>query len=275
MKRWLSLSQLARTKQMHMSEAGYTITEVMIVLAVSTAMFVAIVAGFSGKQASVEFTQAVRDYEARLQGVIDDVTNGMYNSQRNCTITGSGPTISAAGPTVSSGSKEGCIFLGKLIVARTRLIDTVVTLVGRRVTAGPNPRNVENLLEATPRADSSINADIVHTFQLETRRIVRLSNAAITYGAFAFINNLGGSNVSNGSQVVLLHGRLGGSPLPTSVGTESNNPNLANLEFIAGGIMICLRGQNDARAEIRVSETGGIISELNTPNVAGGLCFNA
>jgi hypothetical protein len=146
-----------------------------------------------------------------------------------------------------------------------------VTVVGRRLTTTANPVNVTTFTEATPTADPSVNREYIHKFGLETRRVINLSNAADT-GVFGFMYNLAGSNEVNGSQVVQVYGRTPRT-VPVNVTTESLDNRLINHNPLRDGVLICLRGQSGQRAEIRISGTGNIISELDTPNA--GWCLNA
>ena len=258
MKRWLRPSQLARTKRVQGSGAGYTITEVIIVFAVTTVMFTAIAILFSGRQARVEFTQAVRNYELELQNLIDEVANGIYESERDCQAGGaSAPTFPGSPLPVSSGTKEPCIFLGKLLVRNSPTEDTIVTVVGRRLTSGANPQPVSTLAEARPRVDASADRVINHTYQLEVTRTVQLplmTDVAI----IGYLNQLSGTSGS-GSNLVQLYG--------------ANNSNLNDLAPLADGALICVRGQNGQRAEITLggndTSTTTIASVLDT---SGGVC---
>jgi prepilin-type N-terminal cleavage/methylation domain-containing protein len=95
---------------------GYTIVEVMIVLAVSGVMFVIAASFVSGKQAKTAFTQGVNTMAANLQSSIEDVIDGHYSDVPvGCTVSASSPrylTFTAAGS--GQGTNQGCVFLGQL-----------------------------------------------------------------------------------------------------------------------------------------------------------------
>lgn len=94
---------------------GYTIVEVLIVLAISSAMF-AIAANFiSGKQEHTSFTQGVNETASRLQDIIEQVTDGHYSDVPLTCSQGAGLTINDGSPTPGQGRNQDCVFLGKII----------------------------------------------------------------------------------------------------------------------------------------------------------------
>lgn len=98
---------------------GYTILEVMIVLAVSAGMFGFVTVTFGGRQQQVEFTQAVRDFDSQLKNIMNDVSVGYYpeNTSIECEATNGVnryPRITT-GIADSLGTNEDCIYIGKSI----------------------------------------------------------------------------------------------------------------------------------------------------------------
>ena len=100
---------------------GYTIIEVIIVLAVSVVIFFAAVTVFSGKQGKTEFAQAMRDVASQIESVVNDVSVSTFPYADNYTCrvvddgTGNGlrPKLSSAAGGL--GTNTDCIFLGKAI----------------------------------------------------------------------------------------------------------------------------------------------------------------
>jgi type II secretory pathway pseudopilin PulG len=94
---------------------GFTIIETLVVLGVSTALFVAVVATMQGRQGRTQFSQSIQDVKSQIQQVMNDVGSGFYPDTNNftCTANASGPSISAG--TSKQGANTGCIFLGKAI----------------------------------------------------------------------------------------------------------------------------------------------------------------
>jgi len=97
---------------------GFTIIETLVVLGVSTALFVAVVATMQGRSGRTQFSQSIQDVRTQIQQVMNDVGSGFYPDTNNftCTANLSGPSISAG--TSKQGANTVCIFLGKAIQFR-------------------------------------------------------------------------------------------------------------------------------------------------------------
>jgi hypothetical protein len=93
---------------------GYTVVEVMIVLAVSGMMFIVAANFINGKQAKTAFNQGVNEMASRLQDTIEQVTDGRYSDiPLNCSVVGS--SLNFSGPTKGQGKNQDCVFLGKIV----------------------------------------------------------------------------------------------------------------------------------------------------------------
>lgn len=100
-------------KNKHLS-LGYTIVEVMIVLAISGMMFLIAANFINGKQESTAFTQGVNEMASRIQGVMQDVNDGHYSDVPiGCTVGATSLTFPAS--SQSQGTNQECTFLGKII----------------------------------------------------------------------------------------------------------------------------------------------------------------
>lgn len=134
---------------------GYTIVETMIFLAVSGAMFVSAMALVNGRQARTEFTTTVRNFEAVLADIANDVSNGYYTNatenakQLSCSATSTNidninpPVIITSTTTNKQGTNTGCLFIGKAVqfgAEGDKERFTTLTLVGRQYEGG-NPSN--------------------------------------------------------------------------------------------------------------------------------------
>jgi len=101
----------------HCSDAprnlGFTILEVLIVLAVTGVLFVSAAYLVAGKQNQTAFSQAIREVQSQIQQVINEVAVGFYPNPGNfqCTAGASGPNIIAG--AAEQGANSGCIFVGK------------------------------------------------------------------------------------------------------------------------------------------------------------------
>src|SRR5581483_1475770 len=96
-------------------QRGFTIIEVLIVLAVTAAMFLLAVLSINGKQNTAEFQQAINDIRSSLQQEIDQVAAGDYSNTGNFTCDGTGGSLVIAKGVNKQGSNTGCIYLGKAL----------------------------------------------------------------------------------------------------------------------------------------------------------------
>jgi prepilin-type N-terminal cleavage/methylation domain-containing protein len=95
---------------------GYTIVEVMIVLAVSGVMFVIASTFINGNQARASFYQGVDDLAARIQSAADQVNDGQYSDTElsTCMANAGGIHFAPASASMGQGTNSQCVFLGKL-----------------------------------------------------------------------------------------------------------------------------------------------------------------
>lgn len=139
-----------------LASSGYTIVEVLIVLAVSGALLISVTALISGQQQKTEFTAALRDFDSRIQDVLNDVGTGTYPELgAGCSVSpGGSPTL--GGATAPSGTSQDCVFVGKALQfspAGTNSQGTlnIYTIVGRRqVGTGAAAREVKDISQAKP-----------------------------------------------------------------------------------------------------------------------------
>lgn len=251
---------------------GYTIVEVMIVLAVSTVMFVAVAISFNGRRGRTEFTQAVRDFESRLQTTIGEVANGAVSSRGACTAPiGSGvPVIGGA------NDPDRCVFNGKVYYGygTPTNTSTLALLIGRRAAGNPE-HDATTIVESQPAVVTEVNnTTYVHSFQMRVNKVVSLASGNPKVYAFGFVVPFAGSvslqaDQSSGSKQVSLYGLVGSSALTTS-GSALNTTNFVPM---SSGIVICLQGQNEQRAQLWIGAADSqslIFSELDTPE--DGVC---
>ncbi len=270
MNRWLIPGQLAKAGKGNKSRAGYTITEVLIVLAVSTMLFATISLYFRGRQGRAMFTQGVKNFEARLQTVMSEVTSGFYESGYTCQVTGNSLLVTPAAN--EPGSNKPCIFLGKVLVGRSGTVD-ILTVLGRRTkTVGADEVDVTSLAEANPDAIAdSTSVDLTETYiqsyGLTIRRIYALTATGangLTYGSFGFFHELGGgvgeASPLDGSRTVRLYGINTGSPVTEPLVTAANRVTGTALVPLPYGIRICLLGGNRQRAEITIGSNASQLS---------------
>jgi type II secretory pathway pseudopilin PulG len=244
------------------NSAGYTILEVMIVLAVTTALFVGVAVLFGGRQGQTQTEQSVRDLESKIQNITNDVATGYFPNGIKCTATSTpaDPVVPSAAPA-TAGSNSGCIFLGKIASFANDKIN-LLSIVGRQFTGAiGNSSATSSLGEAVPVAVQINPESYSYNYGLKPIKIYDMANDTTQYGAIAFMNQLGGGSGGasplTGSRSILLYG-ITGTVINDSIGTASGKAGVAgNYVALTKGARICLLGGNGKRAEITVGAGGG------------------
>jgi|GEM_PF-4284200 len=261
-----------------LGRAGYTVFEVMIVLAVSISLFFAVAGLLSGKQGKAETTQAVRDIESKIQSVANDVTNGYYPSQTSysCVVATpfvTGSPVSFNATPKAQGTNQGCISIGKVMAFDTKDMD-IITLVGRQYTGtgsavGPD---VSNITDAHPIAVAQaggpdVTENYVYRYDMKVTKMVQLSDNATSVSAIGFVTQFGGAIGSpsplSGSRSVLLYGMSGSTPNSNNTAALATNINVSgSLYPLPDGVRICFTGGNGQKAEITVGANGNQTSTV-------------
>jgi type II secretory pathway pseudopilin PulG len=176
---------------------GYTIVEVMIVLAVTGFMFVIAATFINGKQARTSFTEGTHEMASDIQDIIEQVSDGKYSDiPLYCSAGVSSLSISSLPPGTAD-----CTFLGKFIhfpVENTASATKyeVFSLAGaRNVGGGPPTSLAADLVTAITNPELTVQANIPQTLQVKD---INVNGAPGVYG-IGFIQSLG--NVNSGTYV--------------------------------------------------------------------------
>lgn len=106
----------SRRQSLGVPTPGFTVIEVMIVLAVTGMLFIGAVILISGKQNQTAFNQAIRQVQSQLQQIINEVAIGYYPNLGNVQCSGAGGTVTLTNAVgTAQGANAGCIFLGKAL----------------------------------------------------------------------------------------------------------------------------------------------------------------
>jgi type II secretory pathway pseudopilin PulG len=251
---------------------GFTISETLIVVAITGVMFSAIVFTLSGRQNRTEFTQSIQEVQSQIEQVIHDVGVGYYPNANNfqCSASLSGPVFGVG--STEQGANKGCVFLGKAIqfgVPSTKngIEDfKIYSIAGLQRTAAGD--EVTDYASAKPKvvAPPSTPAGVDTT---ETKYLLYgLTTKEITYGspasqvgAIAFVNSLAsyeGSAIQSGAQQVRI------VPIMTSALGQTQNQAITaiNGQFTssivdpADGIRLCfVSGGTDQSGLITIGGT--------------------
>ena len=226
----------------HKQPLGYTIIEVMIVLAVSGLMFIISTLFINGKQAQTSFTQGVNGMASNIQSIIEQVTDGQYSDIPLKCLYYPIPKITNPNIGTSPGSSQGtnstCVFLGKIMHFKGSSNYELVSLAGGRVD------NSDNLLTSLSQADPkvinslTINQTVPQSLSISRITVFRLSGlgqqSSQSY-AIGFLQSQGALNnggFESGAQTTQIYYDNANTP----IGTPFNPGNLR----LAYNVDICL-----------------------------------
>jgi len=157
-KRWHVSYMWQNVKKISGHNKGYTVVEVMVVLAVTSALFVGILGNFVGQQSRTEFATAAREIESKVRDVINDTSTGYYpSSGKQCTAGANGPSFNASNS--AQGANSGCLFIGRVFqfgVGPNGDEYRIISVAGLRQNS--TGADVSSLAEAKPIAIAPANA---------------------------------------------------------------------------------------------------------------------
>lgn len=149
---------------------GYTILEAMLFITISSSMFVLAMISFSGRQQQVQFTQAVRELDAKILDTINDVTTGYFSNDGSlqCSVDPSEqrPIIDDAVTASAQGTNDDCVLVGKAMqffpedgdsVTENQSLLYVYNIVGKRLES-PDGEPAQSLEESKPVTTSPTSA---------------------------------------------------------------------------------------------------------------------
>jgi prepilin-type N-terminal cleavage/methylation domain-containing protein len=194
-------------------QRGFTIIEVLVVLAVTGAMFIMAVYAINGKQNETEFQQSVNDIRSSIQQVIDQTAAGDYANTGNFTCDGTLGNLVIQSGANKQGSNTGCLFLGKVlqfavhgtspqqykqysIVGLQNNTGTLASAMPTALAPGVTTNNGGNF------PDASVTEELHNGLN-----VVSMTSNGNNIGAVAFMSSLGqysGGQLLSGSQTMNL-----------------------------------------------------------------------
>ncbi len=173
--------------------SGYTIIEVLIVLAISSFMFVIASQFISGKAADTSFRTGVNEMASRIQDAIDQVNSGQFSDVNiKCQVIENIVTASLDN-TGSQGTNSPCVFVGKYMsFTNDSSTYTVDTLAGKRMN-GANPSATLAAISPTAVSDLQVSKTISQGLKLYSPNTF--------FGIILGLGNLNGSGAfTSGAQ---------------------------------------------------------------------------
>jgi hypothetical protein len=236
---------------------GYTILEAMIFLVVSAFILASALVVVSGQQARTQYSQGIRDLDAKIQQTINDVETGYFpQTNERCRLNSDGsPVFYNTEEQVGQGTNQDCIFLGKGMILGFQENDRIdiFTVAGRRT--NESGELVASLAEARPQSAEQMRDISATSWGLSITRVARLTVGNIGTGddllAIGFITSLEASNSSSGSNRVLLYS----ATTPEFFGGTTNPDDLVYNSSIY--IAVCVESANgNQNGAIVIGENG-------------------
>jgi len=183
--RYTAARRVTKRETRHIYRAvqpGFTVIEVLIVMAVSGLLLVGAIVMIGGKQNQTAFDQSIRQVQSQIQQRINDVATGFYDNEGNIRCNGTGGVVTlTAGSGTEQGANAGCVFIGKALQFKVGASDpeqfNVFSIAGLQK-GGPGGTESSTLLLAKPKtiAPSSTASGIPDATETQT-----LQNGLTTY----------------------------------------------------------------------------------------------
>lgn len=265
-------------KQPERALLGYTIIEVLIVLAVSGMMFVIAANFINGKQGKASFAQGTNEMASQIQNTIEQVTDGKFSDiPLNCSFAfsptpgNSLTTVTSGTPSRQQGVNSQCVFLGKLLRFYTSQNATtyrVISLAAGRVTTDTNGLPVtptlNNIAPATV-VDLTTQQNIPQRLSIRSVRVTDTNGSIHTSNYnFGFAEGLGsvaGASFQSGSQTVAMIYSPSGA-LANNGGAGEDDKDFDNHVAYARSAVMCLT-DGTRFAQILVGGATGDASQLS------------
>lgn len=209
---------------MKLKLGGYTIVEVLLVLAVTGTMLLGAAVMLRGQQGNTQFQQTMRDIDSKLQATAKSVGNSLFpdSSSYKCAVQADGagvrrPVLEAAPGGL--GTNKDCIYIGRAVqVVKNSSTINVYNVLGVRKTASGG--TVTTLAESNPTPAISEGADLTESYlppanaaRLKSATYVNLAGQTVNTAAemAGFFYNLDGAS-SSGQQLLAKVYRLETDP---------------------------------------------------------------
>jgi prepilin-type N-terminal cleavage/methylation domain-containing protein len=257
---------------------GYTIVEVMVVLAVSGIMFLIAATFINGKQEKASFTEGVNDMASTLQNIVTQVESGQYSdiNLNTCTFTTASKTVTF-GPLAGSGqgTNQDCVFLGKLVYfsydapAPQSANYEVFSMAGGRVDGGGNPITTPSDAGATVIDSLTSQQTVPQNLLIRNVTVIDTSVSPLPQASYGigFLQSPSvdvANSLTNGASNVGLYYVPGLGPNhAVNVNTIINSGGGANVKT-AQRVDICLSdGTQYAEVTLGTNNAGNSQSNLN------------
>lgn len=246
-------------------QLGFTVVETLIVLAVTSGLFIISAVVIEGKQNKTDFQIGTRAVQQQLQQIINETASGYYpnNGTFVCDVPMAGPNVAISSGSASLGQNSECIFAGKTIVFDTATPEsyTVYSLAGRRTDSSGSDVSKPQDAWITAIPDSVTTVKIPNSLQFYRGR-ENVPGSWNSKYAVAFLPSMAnfttGSTALAGTQQVELHRYSNWSPLSnaeTNINIEASRGALA-YPPATNGVLLCLQSGGTNQSALYTISSG-------------------
>lgn len=199
------------------NRGGYTIIEVMVVIAITAALFLSSIRLINGQQGDTQFSQVMQDLSSKMQSYVGQIKASSYPGMENyyCTIPAgqSRPQLVAGS---SSSNLYNCVVLGRAFqvqpgTANSNVIHSYIVMGTRNVYSGTSDTGqlATSVDQANPEPAGTINSGtfsyvLIDDYKLGGgARILSSKSSGVEHHLVGIYNQLEGSVDSGGGNTVL------------------------------------------------------------------------
>lgn len=235
---------------------GFTIVEVMIVLAITGILFFSATVLIGGRANKTQFQQSINDAVAQIRQTLNEVSTGYYANLGNFKCQNISNALTLTSGSAGQGSNSGCIFLGKAMQFGVKNTDpqqyNTFAVAGLQLDSSGNEVTTYTDAKpaviypstAQPNSPNDVTADSFQ-YGLTVSKMYYNGNTANNIGAVAFLSTLGsysGTDLQSGAQKITVV-PVTGTSLNDTTANAANviNTNLVSSSAISltNGVQIC------------------------------------
>jgi len=217
------------------SRSGFTIVELLIVLAVVGVIAVATLPFISGKQSSTQYTVGINQIQTQISSVINNISTGNIpiNGSYTCATQSNGSSLKITG---NSGSNTGaCQFLGEAIYFKKNSMQ-IIPIAGLRAAADGNL--IQNISDSKPCPMLNGGVDKCSSFDGSTSYTYTNGIVLSKYGETTIDSNITDANYGEmfvvlSSSTLTSSAQQNGSISIDTVDLQTFNPGTNNITIFS------------------------------------------
>jgi len=158
--------------------AGYSIVEIMVVLAISGLLLVSAITLFGPQRHATEFNQAIQDLSSEISTRVKEVNSSLFRDveQYTCKVKGNPPRAKLSVKSQGQGTNPDCLVLGKAFEVIPDSSDMYIyTVLGNRQTYNASGQPIglpTSISETNPEPALDFTADLTQHYSIPGAKII-------------------------------------------------------------------------------------------------------